>query len=196
MKTPNLLFQKNGRVSLWIFPGPADRVWSQPRIKGKTIVEEDSCPVWKLKIKAMNFPGDKSHGARTAWPRLWETWSHWICCEGWQEGNDQKDSESEGQLVQMSTDSLSYLAIQVTEKDIWIVTYPRSGTTWTQEMVGFLCLGLKHSSFHPDLADSQWFGLWGREQDRHWQEVLLPWHGLAGLQGLDWKHHRLWARFG
>ena len=50
---------------------------------------------------------------------------------------------------------LSYLAIQVTEKDIWIVTYPRSGTTWTQEMVGFLCLGLKHSSFHPDLADSQ-----------------------------------------
>ena len=42
MKTPNLLFQKNGRVSLWIFPGPADRVWSQPRIKGKTIAEEDS----------------------------------------------------------------------------------------------------------------------------------------------------------
>ena len=48
----------------------------------------------------------------------------------------------------MSTDSLSYLAIQVTEKDIWIVTYPRSGTTWTQEMVGFLCLGLKHLAFH------------------------------------------------
>ena len=96
----------------------------------------------------MNFPGDKSHGARTAWPRLWETWSHWICCEGWQEGNDQKDSESEGQLVQMSTDSLSYLAIQVTEKDIWIVTYPRSGTTWTQEMVGFLCLGLNSIIWH------------------------------------------------
>ena len=50
--------------------------------------------------------------------------------------------------VSLSKCQLSYLAIQVTEKDIWIVTYPRSGTTWTQEMVGFLCLGLKHLAFH------------------------------------------------
>ena len=43
-------------------------------------------------------------------------------------------------LSQYHTSSLPYAAIQVTEKDIWIVTYPRSGTTWTQEMVRLLFL--------------------------------------------------------
>ena len=39
---------------------------------------------------------------------------------------------------QYHTCDLPHGAIQVTEKDIWIVTYPRSGTTWTQEMVRLL----------------------------------------------------------
>ena len=97
-----------------------------------------------------------------------------------------------------SGDGFPYVAIQVTEKDIWIVTYPRSGTTWTQEMVSLLFSKTKkpQSSFHPDLANSQWVGLWGREKDRHWQEVFLPWHGLAGSQGHHRKYHRLRGGFG
>ena len=50
----------------------------------------------------INCEGDQLHGATATRPRLRETGSHWICCEGREERDDQKDTKFEGQLVPIS----------------------------------------------------------------------------------------------
>ena len=58
-------------------------------------------------------------------------------------------------LSQYHTSNLPHGAIQVTEKDVWIVTYPRSGTTWTQEMVRLL-FSLTELHQSSDLSTQIW----------------------------------------
>lgn len=35
---------------------------------------------------------------------------------------------------------------QARADDVWIVTYPRSGTTWTQEMIWLICNDLDYET--------------------------------------------------
>jgi len=49
--------------------------------------------------------------------------------------------------------------LKVTEKDIWIVTYPRSGTTWTQEMIWHILNGLDFEGGRKIDIDQKFFFL-------------------------------------
>merc|ERR1712215_21724 len=49
--------------------------------------------------------------------------------------------------------------MKVTEKDIWVVTYPRSGTTWTQEMVWNITNGLDFEKARKTDIDEKFFFL-------------------------------------
>ena len=151
-------------------------------------------PKKKAKILKWMFEGDQCDDSTTGWSWLWAPRSHWICGEGWQKGDDPENSKSEGHNACPKYFLTCNLGDWEGHLDRYLSPFghhvdPRDGS--------YRCSRLLHDPiFHPDLAHSQRVRLWGRSEDRHRPEVLLPRHGLAGTKGHDRKHHCVWKGSG